>query len=160
MDKSQHLSSKDRNGQPAAPNSMEKGLNGRGEGGASADLKTSSLPGKDAGLLQDLKNAFRVFLWVAIPILLWLGCGYFALIEDRMLSVGNLIISVLLFVLALPFSAIFRLDSIMSAWAGPRNNEAALLAGLIFVWGNFEIIGAYLGWRKRFLHNPHPQSGC
>ena len=94
------------------------------------------------------KTAFGRFLWVGVPVVIWVLLSRFELLSETVAGSGTLIISVVLFVLAIPFSMIFRLDTASSYFAFQEMPEAALLVSLLFVLANYLLIGAFMGWLR------------
>ncbi|HQH28129.1 MAG TPA: hypothetical protein PLP17_12080, partial [Oligoflexia bacterium] len=61
-------------------------------------------------------------------------------------------ISVVLFLLAFPCSAFFRLDTALLNSSSDQRPEWGFAIALVYVLMNFLVFGAYFGWRRGSLY--------
>lgn len=99
--------------------------------------------------LAGAKRAGKRFLYVAACVLLWLVLNRFELVDKDLLQSAVLILSVVLYVLALPLSALFRLDNFVASWALEGRRDVAISIALLAVLLNFLLLGGILGLRKK-----------
>ena len=124
---------------------------------AASPAKTRCEPGAGAScadswqlrFLAGAKRACRRFLYVALCVLLWLLLNRFELLDKNLLQSAVLILSVVLYVLALPLSALIRLDSFVASWALEGRQDVAISIALLAVLLNFLLLGGVLGLRKK-----------
>jgi len=113
---------------------------------------------KESHWLAGMKTAFRRFLWIAAFIFAWTGICYFeVLIGREYRAVISMLISVLLFFLAIPVSIVFRMDTLMADYAVESFRELALLLALPVVLLNFLFVGAVVGWKRGVVKNRKEQ---
>lgn len=99
---------------------------------------------------KSLNSAVRRFLrYVALPVLIWVILLYFSLLPENLLGTGTLILSVLLFVLAMPTGLFLRMDRMMEGWIDSFAAPGGLLAALLIVLVNFVIIALARAWLKK-----------
>ena len=117
-----------------------------------AAVPVSGKPPAASWLIAAAKAAFQAFLYVAAVVGIWLAVMHFGIIDEGIAGSVTLVLGVLLFLLALPVSAVFHLDQVM---LGQTDNSRALLIALCFVLLNFELIGiagkAYRRWRHKLV---------
>lgn len=94
-------------------------------------------------------SAFRRFLFIAIPVVIWaLLLLVDGILPERLLFGLTLAMVVVLFLLSIPLSILHRLDTILSAvmdFSG-SSRSIALLVALCYVLVNFVVIGAIVGF--------------
>jgi len=103
---------------------------------------------QESNWMLGVKKSLKVFGFFAAAILIWLLLYHFEILDKSILDTGNFIVSILLFVIAMPCSLFFRMDTMMERFAADSSTEVALLAALPIVLLNFMLIGAYRGWSK------------
>lgn len=100
--------------------------------------------------MDGVKKYFRIFLWVAGITLLWLTLSYFKVLPPRFVDNGNFLVSVILFLLAIPTGLFVGMSSMLERYAAEGATEIALLSALPIVLLNLMVIGAYRGWSRGF----------
>ena len=111
---------------------------------------TSTTQENSVAWMQGVKKSLKVFSWLAIVVLIWLLLNHFEVLDKSILDTGNFILSIFLFMISIPTSLFFRMDTMMERYAADYSAQVALLAALPLVLFNFMLIGAYMGWRKKF----------
>ncbi len=86
-------------------------------------------------------------LWIGAPVGVWILIGYFELIASTLFSAGSMILAALLFAIALPVSAITRLD-LLYLNNPTLDSTRALLVAFMCVAANFGVWNLFLAWRK------------
>lgn len=119
--------------------------------GQSSDGKPVFISKTRMGLKRGVKSALRAFAWVAVPIVVWVLLLRLDLLSEILTGRGNLIISVILFLLSIPVSIFIRLDKLLIDYGLGLDDEYKLLAMLPIVLANFLLVGAYRGWRHSLL---------
>ena len=92
--------------------------------------------------LKPLQIAFQRFCYVLMPVLLWLLLGKLGVLAQSLHDAGNLILAVLLFVLGLPLSVFFRVDSLRETF-GVTESTSLILLALVIVLLNFMLIAFF-----------------
>ena len=77
-------------------------------------------------------------------VALWIVLTTTGIVPPGIESAGVFIVALLLFVLALPISLLFRLDQV-AVQHGYENSTTTLVIGLVFVTANFTLLGALHG---------------
>lgn len=109
------------------------------------------------GWRRGMRVAFRRFLYVAGFILIFNLVSYFQLAPAMFIVEAGLVIAVILFFLALPCSAVLRVDRWVEAWSVPEGQELAIFISLFAVMINFLVLGTLVGWvRGRREDEPAP----
>lgn len=84
--------------------------------------------------------AVKRFMVVAACVVVWILLAELDLFGGNFASVGTLILSVILFLLAIPVSIVFRMDTFLLDQVGQAEEHVLLLWTLPFVLANFLVI--------------------
>lgn len=94
------------------------------------------------------RSGLKRSLYVAAPVLVWMILSIFGLISVSLSTNLLLCFSVALYLLGIPLSILFGLDSFALEWAPDSSNETIMLVFLLVVSLNFTLIGAIRGWLR------------
>ncbi len=114
----------------------------------SASSRSDKPPRKIAPWERGARTAFRRALYVAAPVFLWMILSLLDLISLSLSTNLSLCFSVLLYLLGIPLSILFGLDSFALEWAPESSNELIMLVFLVVMGLNFTLIGAVRGWLR------------
>ncbi|MCB0324683.1 MAG: hypothetical protein KDD69_13970 [Bdellovibrionales bacterium] len=101
-----------------------------------------------SGWERGVQTALRRFQFVAGATFAWLVAAVFQLLPLPMIDASRLILSVVLFVLAIPTAIILRLDDFSKNWGADGYHNLVILVALLMVLLNFVAIGAVVGWLR------------
>jgi len=136
------------------------GTSGNGQGRPSGEPKAATTAQQArreaAKSLQQLPRwkegvitALRRFAYVAALVIIWCVVLYTGIAPEMLMGSLTLVLSVGLFILAMPLGLFVRLDNLIGEWSGLYSDIGGLLAALVVIGINFVIVGALAGFLRR-----------
>ena len=128
---------------PLDPQQGSEETAGRSQRSATSFLKKSS--GFSRSWKAGAVAAGKKFFYVAVPTALWAVLLKMDLLPTAIAEAGTLLLTVCLFLLAMPTGLVLRIDDLASWGEGQFNKPTVLLIVLLVVGLNFILVGAVLG---------------